>query len=169
MTPVEEYTIWTSDVYDEDYFAELRENYPDLSEDEIWSIAIDGNNETLDEIRANLSDVIFPNQIIIIGNIGRWNGPVNGYKILDGKLSDCFQSFVHGDSELTFTFKDKDLHATEIHHDGRNYYRFRAFRDNMTEQQKQNFIHRVCSGVVTEHDIAYYTKTVMPYKIRKLF
>lgn len=165
MISTEERTIWTSDVYDEDYFAELQENYPDLSEDDIWQIAIDGNNDVLDEIKANLSDIYYPNQIIIIGNIGRWDGPVNGIKTLDGNLSDCFQSFVQGDSEITFTYKAKDLYATEKHHDGTNYYRFRAFRDNITETQKDNFIHKVCTGTVTEHDIVYYTKTVMPKSV----
>lgn len=159
--------IWTSDIYDEDYFQELKDNYPDCSDEQIWDIAIVANNDNLDEIKANLSDITFQNSIIALGTLGMWSGIAHGYKILSNQITNYFQSFVNGDSQLTIYTENKDLWAKEDHHDGTNYYRFRVFRDNMSEGRIEKFLDKVYHHTVTEKDIQTYTKSVWSSSVEK--
>ena len=87
----------------------------------------------LSDERVNL-DVQLSQPIIVIGDIGRWNGRVMGYKdIPSGNIRDC----LYADTDYTEWYVDKygDLRADATHHDGTNHYLYRVFKDGVSETQ----------------------------------
>ena len=132
-----------------------RENYPDEPEDRLLQRYIEENDETLETERLNL-DIQYKQPIIIIGDLGLWNGRAHGYKdISSGNIKDCLYS----DTDMTEWFLDEkgDLRAEAAHHDGTNYYLYRVFKDNVTEEQIEDFKDKIYHGTLTEKDIDKYT------------
>ena len=132
-----------------------RENYPDEPEDRLMQRYIEENDEMLETERLNL-DIQYNQPIIIIGDLGLWNGRAHGYKdIPSGNIKDCLYS----DTDMTEWFLDEkgDLRAEAAHHDGTNYYLYRVFKDNVTEEQIEDFKDKIYHGTLTEKDIDKYT------------
>ena len=132
-----------------------RENYPDEPEDRLLQRYIEENDEMLEAERINL-DIQYNQPIIIIGDLGLWNGRAHGYKdISSGNIKDGLYS----DTDMTEWFLDEkgDLRAEAVHHDGTNYYLYRVFKDNVTEEQIEDFKDKVYHGTLTEKDIDKYT------------
>ena len=132
-----------------------KENYPDEPEDRLIQRYIEENDEMLETERLNL-DIQYKQPIIIIGDLGLWNGRAHGYKdISSGNIKDCLYS----DSDMTEWFLDEkgDLRADAAHHDGTNYYLYRVFKDNATEEQIEDFKYKIYHGTLTEKDIDKYT------------
>ena len=137
-----------------------RENYPDEPEDRLLQRYIEENDEMLEAERIHL-DIQFDQPIIIIGDLGLWNGRAHGYKdIPSGNIKDCLYS----DTDMTEWFIDEhgDLRAEAAHHDGTNYYLYRVFKDNVTEEQIENFKDKIYHGTLTDEDIRKYTHRLGP-------
>ena len=133
-----------------------KENYPDEPEDKLIQRYIEENQEMLETERINL-DIQYNQPIIIIGDLGLWNGRAHGYKdVASGNIKDCLYS----DTDMTEWFLDEkgDLRAEAAHHDGTNYYLYRVFKDNVTEDQIEDFKDKIYDGVLTETDIEKYTR-----------
>ncbi len=112
--------VW-SDIYLDldDWRDDLKEQYPDASDDELTARMYELNNDYLDDERVNL-DIQLPQKIIVIGDLGLWNGRFQGYKMIDsGNIKDCLYS----DCDMNEWYVDKrgDLRCTAIHHDGTNH------------------------------------------------
>lgn len=133
--------VWSDQSLDiedwrEDYKQYLEENNLDLDPDDenaIYEWMVETNDEYLSCERMNL-DIQLSQPIIVIGDIGRWNGRVMGYKMIDsGNIKDCLYS----DTDYTEWYVDKygDLRADAAHHDGINHYLYRVFKDTATESQ----------------------------------
>lgn len=132
-----------------------RENYPDEPEDRLMQRYIEENDEMLEAERIHL-DIQYDQPIIIIGDLGLWNGRAHGYKdISSGNIKDCLYS----DTDMTEWYLDEkgDLRAEAAHHDGTNYYLYRVFKDNVTEDQIEDFKDKIYHGTLTEKDIDKYT------------
>ena len=70
-----EHTIWQNEHLDlEDWSEDLKEYYPDATEDELYPIMIETNNDYLDDERANLDKVVAPNGILCVAKFGLWDG-----------------------------------------------------------------------------------------------
>lgn len=120
----------------DDWRESLEELYPDYPEDELYDIMVKSNAENLYDERVNL-DIQLSQPIIVIGDLGRWNGRVSGYKMIDsGNIKDCLYS----DTDYTEWYVDKygDLRADAVHHDGTNHYLYRVFKDGVTDTQIEN-------------------------------
>ena len=154
-----EHIIWSNDNLDyKDWKEDLEEEFPNLTEDERVEKMYETNNMYLDDERVNLN-IQLPRPIIVIGDIGRWDGRVKGYKeIKSGNIRDC----LYDDCEYVTWFVDehKDLRCTAHHHDGTNYYLYRTYRDNVSERQIENFKEKLYNGVVTQKDIDRITKRI---------
>ena len=89
--PNDRHVIWSDVNLDfEDWKDDLKEDYPDLSEDELVQKMYELNNEYLNDERANLN-IQLSQPILIIADIGRWNGRFNGYgEIQSGILKIAF-------------------------------------------------------------------------------
>lgn len=149
--------IWSNYEIDyEDWRDDLEEEYPDLTEEERISLMYETNNDYLDDERCNL-DIQLPRPILIVGDIGRWNGRVMGYKeIKSGNIRDCLVS----DTDYSTWYVDKngDLRCTAIHHDGTNYYLYRTYKNGVSAEQIENLKWKIYNGKATRADITRLTR-----------
>ena len=114
------------DDWREGYKEYLEANELDLDPndaDAIYQWMCETNSEYLEDERANLN-IQLPQEILVIADLGLWNGRPMGYKeIPSGNIKDCLYS----DTDYTEWYVDKygDLRADAIHHDGTNHYLYR--------------------------------------------
>lgn len=95
------------------------------------------NEEYLEDERANL-DIPVPEGIIAIADLELWNGRTSGYLRHEHRnISDCLTSYCDGISFNEFFVDGRgNFRHTEIHHDGRNHYLYRAWKPGTTDTQK---------------------------------
>ena len=125
-------------------------------ENKLYEYMVEANDDYLSDERRNL-DIQFSQPIIVIGDLGRWNGRVTGYKMIDsGNITDCLYS----DTDYTEWYVDKhgDLRANAVHHDGTNHYLYRVFKDGVTDTQIENLQDKIYNGKATRADITRVTK-----------
>lgn len=143
----------------EGYKEYLEANELDLDPDDeqaIYEWMVETNEEYLSDERMNL-DIQLSQPIIIIGDLGRWNGRVMGYKMIDsGNIKDCLYS----DTDFTEWYVDRygDLRADAAHHDGTNHYLYRVFKEGVTESQIERLQDKIYMGKATRADITRVTK-----------
>lgn len=159
--------IWTSMPDFRDWKEDLRTEYPDNSEEELMNIMYEINWDYLNDERANLN-INLDNEIVVIAELGLWNGRRTGYKIIEsGVISDCLKPNCN-DSEIEWFVDGRgEFRASETHHDGTNYYRYRYFKD-ISERAKEDFLSKIFEGTVTSADISRYTRSVGK-EIRKVY
>ena len=91
------------------------------------------NSGYLDDERVNLN-IQLPRPILVIGDLGLWNGRRSGYKeIYSGNIRDCLYS----DTDFSTWYVDKlgDLRCDAVHHDGTNHYLYRTYKVGVRESQ----------------------------------
>ena len=106
--------IWSDIHLDfEDWRADLEEQYPDLSEDELIQKMYEINSDYLGDERMNLN-VQLSQPILVVADIGRWDGRYDGYaEIKTGNIKDCLYS----EMDMCEWYVDKygDLRADAVH------------------------------------------------------
>ena len=144
--------IWTNyDLDYEDWRVDLEADYPELSEDERYCLMLGINNDYLDDERLNLN-IQLSQPILVVADLGLWFGRRSGYKeIISGNIRDCLR-YEH-DYATFYVDKDGDLRCDEIHHDGTNHYLYRVYRDDTTEEQREELRNKVFFGVAKQKDI----------------
>lgn len=152
-----DHVIWSNFNLDyDDWKDDLEENYPDLSEQDRMMLMYEINNDYLDDERINL-DIQLSRPILVIADLGRWNGRFDGYKEIEsGNIRDCLYS----DTDYSTWYVDKrgDLRCTAIHHDGTNYYLYRTYKDGVSDEQIENLKCKIYNGQVTRADITRITR-----------
>lgn len=155
-----EFIIWSSmnNSY-ESAIEDMRIEYPDEPDDVLWQKYVEHNHDALDDERVML-DIQYNEPLIIIADLGLWNGRRSGYKeITSGNLKDCLYT---SDSEYCKWYVDEhgDFRGDEAHHDGVNHYLYRAFKPNITEEQMEDFKDKIYRNDFTQKDIDRYTRSV---------
>ena len=147
--PSERHIIWSNLSLDVDDWREAYKEFLEANEldadpnDEngLYEYMVETNDEYLTDERLNLN-VRLSQPIIVIGDLGLWNGRRSGYKMIDsGNIKDCLFS----DTDYTEWYVDKygDLRADAVHHDGTNHYLYRAFKDGVSDTQKENLQYKI--------------------------
>lgn len=153
----EKHIIWSNYFLDyDDWKADLEEQYPDLSEDERISLMYEINNDYLSDERMNLN-VQLDRPILVIGDLGLWNGRRSGYKEIEsGNIRDC----LYADTDYSTWYVDKlgDLRCDAIHHDGTNHYLYRVYKDGVSESQIDLLKEKLYYGTATRTDITRVTR-----------
>ncbi len=151
-----EHIIWSDRIDYEDWRLDMESEYPDESEQFRIDRAYQINDSYLDDERCNL-DIQLSRPILVIGDIGRWNGRVMGYKeIKSGNIKDCLYS--ECDYNKWFVDKNGDLRCEAIHHDGTNYYLYRTYKDGVSREQIENLKWKIYYGKATRADITRITR-----------
>lgn len=152
-----DHLIWSNYHLDlEDWRDDLLEEHPDATETELYQLMDEINSSYLEDERVNLN-IQLPCPILVIGDIGRWNGRVIGYKdIPSGNIRDCLYS----DTDYSTWYVDKqgDLRCDAIHHDGSNFYLYRAIKPGVSQSQIDRLKGKIYDGVATKADIARITQ-----------
>ncbi len=156
-TQTDRHIIWSDMNLDiDDWRDNLKENYPDYSDDELYRVMYETNADYLHDERLNLN-IQLSQPIIVIADLGLWNGRKSGYKMIDsGNIKDCLYS----DTDYTEWYVNKygDLRADAAHHDGTNHYLYRVFKDTATESQIENLKYKLYEGKATRADITRITR-----------
>lgn len=130
----------------------------DITEDMLYEEMIRTNDDYLPDERDNLN-VQLSEPIIVIADLGRWNGRFHGYKMIEsGNIRDCLYS----DTDYTEWYVDKngEFKADAAHHDGQNHYIYRAFKDGVSGDQIEDLQDKIYSGTVTKADIDRVTRPI---------
>ena len=155
----ERHIIWSNyDLDYEDWRDDLEAEYPDLTEDERMTLMDEINGDYLDDERVNLN-IQLSQPILVVGDLGLWYGRRTGYKeIASGNIRDCLYS-ERGDDYVTwYVDKQGDLRCEAIHHDGTNHYLYRAYKDGVSESQKDRLKDKLYRGIATRADITRITR-----------
>ena len=156
-SPNDRNVIWSDINLDlEDWRESLEELYEGYSDDELYEKMVESNAANLYDERANLN-IQLSQPILVIADIGRWNGRFNGYReIQSGNIKDCL--YTELDSAEWYVDKYGDLRADAYHHDGTNHYLYRVYKDNATETQIDNLKAKIYDGKATRADITRVTR-----------
>ena len=151
------YVLWTDiNLNFDDWKDDLQSEYPELSENELIEKMYEINADYLDDERVNLNRQL-SQPILIIGDLGLWNGRANGYKMIDsGNLKDCL--YTNSDMAEWYVDKRGDLRCDSVHHDGTNHYLYRVFKDCVSETQIENLQNKIYFGKATRADITRVTR-----------
>ncbi|MDD2268098.1 MAG: hypothetical protein PHY15_00950 [Eubacteriales bacterium] len=159
------YVIWSNadlnvneewiDAYKEHLEINDRKIPKEIFDDDVYEFMYDTNSDYLDDERSNLN-IQLTRPIIVIGDLGLWNGRRMGYKeISSGNIRDCLYS--ECDYNTWYIDKQGDLCCEAIHHDGTNFYTYRAIRTDATEAQIENLKDKLYHGTATRSDITRST------------
>lgn len=116
----------------------------------------DDLNFFIDDERINLD--IPCNKILMIADLGLWNGRKQGYKIVDGNV----KNILYTDCDYAKWYADeKDIRGKLIHHDGTNYVLYREIKDMDTIDE---FTDMIYNGVEIDDELLdKYTNSLRPY------
>ena len=134
----------------------LEEEYPEVEDEcEQYGLIDELNNEYLDDERCNLNRVL-DGRILVIGDLGRWNGRVNGYKIIDGQN---IRDILYSDCDYCEWYSDGyNIRSTQHHHDGSNLLLYRVIRE---DRNIDNLLDAIYNGEeITKNKLNYYTKSL---------
>ena len=92
-----EYVIWSNEYLDwANWHEAFEEDYSDASEEKKYQLMSDLNAEYLEDERREM-DVQVGTPIIVIADIGRWDGRHTGYREIEsGCLKDCLYTELDG-------------------------------------------------------------------------
>ena len=148
--------IWSSDVDFDDWRDDLEAEYPNKSEKELVEIMYDRNAEYFDDEKYNL-DISVGRPILVIADLGLWQGRRSGYKILSsGNINECLSC---GEDYNTYYVDEMgDLRCDAVHHDGTNYLLFRVYKKTASEAQIDRLLRKIYNGTCTRQDITSATQ-----------
>lgn len=127
---------------------------------EIYEYMTEVNGVYLDDERMNL-DIKVSQPIIAIADLGLWNGRFSGYKELNSSnIKDCLNGFDSCEYHEWYVDDRGDLRCKAVHHDGTNYILYRAYRDDASDEQIEEFLGRIYDGSVTQDDIDTVTRSL---------
>ena len=151
------HVIWSNQNLDlDDWRDDLLEEHPELNEDELYALMCETNDQYLDDERTNL-DIQMPGAILMIADIGRWNGRFPGYQeIKSGNIKDCLYS--EQDYSTWYVDSLGDLRCDAVHHDGTNHYLYRVYKVGVRESQIDLLKEKLYNGTATRADITRVTR-----------
>lgn len=143
--------IWASEINIDDWDFDEE----GLTEEEKYYMAVTHNNSYIEDERMNLN-IKLDNPILVIVDLGLWNGRKQGYKILKEKN---INSILYSNADEVEWYSDGyNIRAKEIHYDGTNYLLYREIKnmDNI-----DNFLNKIYNNEeITNATLNYYTKSI---------
>ena len=148
----EKHVIWSNRDLDlEDWRETLEENYPEMDDYGLTDMMYQANDDNLPDERANL-DIQVGGDILVVADLGRWDGRVIGYKLIEsGNIKDCL--YTNCDYCEWYVDRDGEFRCDESHHDGTNHIYYRKFREGVTEEQKEDLLADIYDHKAKQEDI----------------
>lgn len=125
------------------------------NDDDLYKWMMETNDEYLGDEQMNLDKVV-EGRILIIADLGLWNGRKSAYKIVSsGNIKDIL-GFTYDCAE--FYGDGYNIRGTEVHHDGTNHYLYRVIRE---DRKIDNLLDDIWNGKeITRKKLNYYTKSL---------
>ena len=157
------HTIWSNEFEEIERIQKaIMEDNPDMTEEEALDEAYETNNGYFDDERSMIN-INVGDEIMIIANLGLWDGNHMAYKLLhSANIRDCMSGTV-GDYVTWFVDDRGDLMCRDCHHDGTNLYLYRAWKSGISHAQRSYFMQKVAIGKATRKDITRYTRKIGTY------
>ena len=160
---MKKHIIWSNinlDIEDwrEDYKESCENNDMEYDPDDEYAIyewMMETNKEYFYDERMNLDKVV-EGRILVIADLGLWNGRKSAYKIVEsGNIKDIL-GFTYDCAE--FYGDGYNIRGTEVHHDGTNHYLYRVIRE---DRNIVNLLNDIWDGKeFTMKKLNYYTKSL---------
>ena len=159
---MKKHVIWSNlDLDLDDWRVALLEDYPEIDPDDdeaLYRLMIDTNNDYLNDERQNL-DIQLSQPILVIADLGLWNGRRMGYKEIEsGNIRDCL--YDSNDYSEWFVDSRGNFRCISIHHDGRNHYLYRVWKDGVSDTQRENLEDKLYRGIASPRDITRLTRSI---------
>lgn len=146
---------WRADYAEYIGMNELDEDPND--EEAIYNWMVEMNDCYLEDERHNL-DKVLDGRILVIADLGLWNGRSQGYGILGRNIKDILR-YQYDYAE--FYGDGYNIRGTEVHHDGTNYYEYRVIRE---DRNIDNLLVAIADGEeISRQKLNYYTKSLYKY------
>ena len=124
-------------------------------EDDIYNWMIETNDSYLYDERYNLNQEV-DGRILVIGDLGLWNGRRQGYKII---ASRNIKNILNSDCDYVEWYGDgHNIRYVEHHHDGTNYCLYRVIREDRNIEKLLDAIYN--GEEITSSKLNYYTKSL---------
>lgn len=161
---MKKHTIWSNiDLNIEDWRDDYKE-YLEINElddadpndeDAIYEWMNETNDMYFNDEYMNLNKKI-DGRILVIADLGLWDGRKQGYKILGDNVHDILYS---GTYDYTEWYGDGyNIRCTTHHHDGTNHYLYRVIRE---DRNIDNLLNAIYNGEkITSSKLNYYTKSL---------
>lgn len=151
--------IWTNEINMEDWKEFLEEEYPEIkNKNKQYKLVRDCIISNLEDERQNLN-IPTSGRILMIADLGLWDGRRSGYKIIDKRNINAILTNNH-DGEVEYYSDGWNIKGIWKHHDGTDYFEFREIREG---KQITNLTERLYYGLsVNRKMINYYTKSIAP-------
>lgn len=176
---MKKHVIWSNDpiivdfdelaaIYKEEFAAENPGQDDPSSLEEFYAVAEQANADMFDDECANLN-IDLPRPILVFGQLGLWDGVHVGYSVIEsGNVADCLRRHFNCDYLTWYIDEENDLCMDGCHHDGRNYYTFRMFKEDTDEDEAEELFEKILDGKAEYADIAELTDPIGPY-IAKIY
>lgn len=126
-------------------------------ENNLWNYIHDSLERYLEDEKINLN-IKTDGRILVIADLGLWNGRHQGYLVLGKNVNEIFR---HCCDDVEWYSDGYNIKAVDVHHDGVNYYEFREIRE---DRNIQNLLDAIYNGEkITRKKLNYYTKSLHPY------
>lgn len=132
------HTIWNSDACElYNYYSEHLDEVgldddAEISDDILWRLAYDSVEINRESEIYNL-DIPTDNRIIIIAQLGLWDGIHSAYVVLDNNINQIVARALNCNSDIHIYAQDGEVRAEENHHDGCNHYLYRQLKGTPEE------------------------------------
>ena len=117
-------------------------------------------NTNLSILENSLEKIKVDEDIVVIADLGLWNGRTFGYKILSNNPIDILKGLDYHDFPEIEMNENNEIFAIDRHHDGTNYYRFRVWKKGISESAKEQFLYNTYNNNFDEDDILKHTKAL---------
>lgn len=140
------------------------ENFETISDYEKWDFIDSELQLDFAFLKQELSSLQLDNPILVIADLGFWDGRKQGYKIIDScQLEDILST----SCDYCKWYSDGyNIRFEGHHHDGSDHYEFREIK-NMDNIDK--LLDKIVAGEkISRNTLNYYTKSLLPI-IKKHF
>lgn len=160
--------IWTTEVDTSDAaLTAARQDYADdefvhveeMDDQELIEFLYRKNDNWHGDERMNLN-ITTKNPILVIADLGLWNGRKSGYKVLTTQNVGDILSTHCGDYATYYADCD-DVRCDDTHHDGTNHYIFRELVGS--EDECQPLLEAIFYGMDYSVELRKYSRSILPY------
>lgn len=141
----------------EDYFLEEEEiSGEKLTNEEKHMMMHDLNNMYIEDEMDNLN-IELNGRILVLADLGLWNGRRQGYKVIHGNLSEIFDT---GCDFVEWFVEDGELRSRQVHHDGTNHLVYREINEDRDIDKLLGMLYN--GEEISNQRLSSYTRSLAP-------